>query len=163
MARRVFFSFYYQRDIWRVNQVRNSWLTHPNREVAGYWDASLWEKTELKGKTAIERLIDEGLENTSVTAVLIGAETADRDYVRYEIEQSLERKNGLLGVYIHGLRDRSGSTDRQGENPYSKVVKIQEGKRIPLAVSVPVFDWVLDKGYENFGAWVDQAAKVAGR
>lgn len=27
MARRVFFSFHYERDIWRANQVRNRWIT----------------------------------------------------------------------------------------------------------------------------------------
>ncbi len=26
-TRRVFFSFHYQRDIWRVQQVKNHWLT----------------------------------------------------------------------------------------------------------------------------------------
>jgi hypothetical protein len=38
------------------------------------------------------------LENTSVTVVLIGTETANRPWVKYEIEQSIARKNGLLGV-----------------------------------------------------------------
>ena len=71
-GKKSFFSFHYERDIWRVNQVRYSWLTKPNREEAGFWDASLWEKTKLKGDKAIKNLIDEGLNNTSVTAVLIG-------------------------------------------------------------------------------------------
>ena len=41
MARRVFFSFHYEKDIWRASQVRNSWVTKPDRESAGFWD---WEK-----------------------------------------------------------------------------------------------------------------------
>ena len=49
MARRVFFSFHYERDIWRVNVVRNSWLTK-GREAAGFWDASLWEEAKKKGR-----------------------------------------------------------------------------------------------------------------
>ncbi len=97
MARRVFFSFHYERDIWRSSIVRNSWLTHPDREAAGFWDASLWEETKLRGDAAIQRLIDAGLEYTSVTAVLIGSETADRRWVQYELRKSYERGNGLLG------------------------------------------------------------------
>ena len=34
-ARRVFFSFHYQRDIWRVNQVRNHWVAKDDRQAAG--------------------------------------------------------------------------------------------------------------------------------
>ena len=49
MARRAFFSFHYQRDIWRVNQVRNI----PNVTgcaAAGFQDASLWEEAKRKGE-----------------------------------------------------------------------------------------------------------------
>ena len=51
--------------------------------------------------------------------VLIGAETANRPWVKYEIEQSIARKNGLLGIYIHRLKDlnkrsyRSRSSNRR--------------------------------------------------
>jgi len=38
MARRVFFSFHYERDNWRAGQARNSWVTK-DRESAGFWDA----------------------------------------------------------------------------------------------------------------------------
>jgi hypothetical protein len=107
VARRVFFSFHYERDIVRVNQVRNCWVTQ-DREVAGFWDASLWEEAKKKGDAAIKKMIDNALENTSVTVVLIGSETADREYVRYEISQSHNRGNGLLGVYVHDLKNFQG-------------------------------------------------------
>ena len=76
MARRVFFSFHYQRDIWRVNQIRSM----PN--ITGCAAArfpdypSLWEETKKRGDNQIKRLIDRGLDNTSVTVVFIGAKTA---------------------------------------------------------------------------------------
>lgn len=75
MARRAFFSFHYERDIWRANVVRNSWVTQ-NREAAGYFDASLWEEAKKKGDGAIKAMIDSALINTSVTVVLVGQETA---------------------------------------------------------------------------------------
>ena len=117
MARRVFFSFHYQRDIWRVNQIRNI----PNvigTSAAGFQDASLWEEARKKGDEAIKKLINDGLENTSVTVVCIGAKTAGRKYINYEIEQSIQRGNGLVGIQIHHLKDQNGDTDSLGETPY---------------------------------------------
>src|SRR5437867_4935474 len=98
MARRVFFSFHYERDNWRAGQVRNSWVTR-DREAAGFWDAAAWQEVKSRGDAAIRNWINEQLHGTSVTAVLIGAETASREYVLYEIKQSVARGNGLLDIY----------------------------------------------------------------
>ena len=54
MARRVYFAFYYERDVWRSGQVRNSWVTKPDREAAGFWDAAAWEEVKKKGKEAVK-------------------------------------------------------------------------------------------------------------
>ena len=81
--RRIFFSFHYQRDLWRVNQIRNSGQPWLNKEESyGFWDSSLWESVKRRGVAAIKSLIDEGLHNTGVTVVLIGAETYQRKYVK---------------------------------------------------------------------------------
>lgn len=117
MARRTFFSFHYQNDIWRVNQIRNI----PNItgcSAAGFQDGSLWEEAKRKGDAAIKRLIDEGLKNTSVTVVCIGAKTSARKYINYEIEQSILRGNGIVGIQIHHLKDRYGNTSEVGSIPY---------------------------------------------
>jgi hypothetical protein len=109
MARRVFFSFHYQNDIFRVNQIRNSHVVE-GCAAAGFQDASLWEEARRKGDSAIKALINNGLNNTSVTVVLIGEQTAYRKYVTYEIEQSIACGNGLLGIYINNIKDSSGRT-----------------------------------------------------
>ena len=88
MARRVFFSFHYEIDVWRAGIVRNSHVVE-GTAAAGFQDASLWEEAKKKGDEALKRLIKAGLEGTTVTAVLIGAETASRKWVDYEIQQSI--------------------------------------------------------------------------
>jgi hypothetical protein len=45
MARKIFFSFHYQRDLWRVNVVRNSGAIE-GISAAGFHDESLWEETK---------------------------------------------------------------------------------------------------------------------
>ena len=163
MARRVFFSFHHERDNWRIGRVRNSWVTKPDREAAGFWDAADWEKLKRLGNEATQRWIDKQLEGTSVTAVLIGAETSDRKWVKYEIKKSYERGNGLLGVYIHNIQDKDGYTDRKGENPFGYFYIEQDGKKVYLSEIYPTYDWVNDDGYNNFGDWVEKAARKAGR
>ena len=147
MARRAFFSFHYQRDIWRVNQIRNV----PNiigSAAAGFEDASLWEEAKRKGDVAIKKLIDSGLQNTSVTVVFIGAKTAGRKYVNYEIEKSIERGNGIVGIQIHHLKDQNGDTDSPGATP-SKLT----------AAGAQVYKYV-DK--DKLAQRIEEAAKAAG-
>jgi len=162
MTRRVYFAFHYQSDIWRVNVVRNSWVTQ-DREAAGFYDASLWEEAKKKGEEAVRQMINEGLKNTSVTAVLIGKDTSKRTWVRYEIQRSHEDRKGLLGVYIHGIEDRNGHTDTQGDNQFGEIGKDASGNSVYFWQIYPTYDWVKDNGYKNFGDWVQKAAKAAGR
>ena len=153
MARRVFFSFHYERDVWRAAQIRNSWVTKPDREAAGFWDAAEWEEVKKKGEEAIKRWIRNQMSGTSVTVVLIGTETADRNYVQYEINHSWERDNGLIGVYIHNLKDQNRNKDKKGEDPFKK-----------LGFSgIRTYDWVNDDGYSNLGQWIEDAYKRAQR
>lgn len=163
MVRRVFFSFHYERDIWRVNVVRNSWLTKSDRESAGFWDSSLWEKTKLRGENAIKRLIDEGLKYSSVTTVLIGAKTATRKYVLYEMEQSYLRDKGILGIYIHNIKDNDGRRDLKGQNPLDFRYIEKNSRRVYFSQLYHTYDWVTDSGYQNFASWVEIAARNAGR
>ena len=163
MARRVFFSFHYEKDVWRAGQVRNSWVTKPDREAAGFWDAVAWEEVKKKGEDAINRWINKQLKGTSVTVVLIGAETSERKYVNYEIEQSYKKGNGLLGVYLHKLKDKDGKVDYKGKNPFDNFYIERNGRRVYLSEIYLTYDWVDDDGYNNFGDWVEKAAKKAGR
>lgn len=151
MARRVFFGFHYEKDIWRASQIRNSWVTKPDREAAGFWDAASWEEVKKKGEEAIKSWILDQLKDTSVTVVLIGTETSERKYVQYEIEQSWEKGNGLIGVYIHNMKDTNGKTEPKGEDPFLKT----EYKNIRT------YDWVQDDGYNNLGDWVEAAYQRA--
>lgn len=142
MAHRTFFSFHYQRDVWRATNVRNS--SKLTSSITPEWiEASIWESAKTTGDAAVKRLIDNGLNGTTVTAVLIGARTASRQWVKYEIDASLERGNGLLGIYIHNIKDDAGYTDKKGSNP--------------LPSGYPTYDWVNDDGRTNLGSWVDAA------
>jgi len=123
MAKRVFFSFHYD-DVksFRANVVRNHWVTK-DRDDAGFFDASIWEDAELHGDESVKKLIRDGLENTSVSVVLIGSETCNRRWVRYEIVSSMARGNKMFGVHINGIKDRDSNTRAHGQDPFAYLAR----------------------------------------
>jgi hypothetical protein len=146
VARRVFFSFHYDRDVWRANQVRNCNVV-AGADIAGFFDHSEYEEAKKKGREGIERMINRNLRNTSVTVVLIGTETANRPWVRYEIKKSIEQNNGLLGIRIHHLKNKDREYDWwQGPTP-----------NVPAGVEFPVYDW--DKDLDRFRKAIEAAGK----
>lgn len=162
MARKTFFSFHYKNDVWRANIVRNSWVTQ-EREAAGFIDAAAFEEVEKGGTAAIKKWIDGQLSGTSVTVVLIGAETNKRDYVIYELEQSWKKGNGILGIYIHKIKDSNGNTSAAGTNQFGPIFTSPNDELTYFFQRFPVYDWVDGDGYKNLGSWIEEAAKKAGR
>jgi hypothetical protein len=148
MARRAFFSFHYSNDIWRANQVRNCNVV-AGVEAAGFFDHSEYLEAKKQGEDGMKRMINRNLRNTSVTVVLIGTETASRPWVRYEIAQSISQKNGLLGIYIHHLKDQDGNYQWfRGPKPL-----------LPPSVEFPCYDW--DKDLDHLRREIEAAGKRA--
>lgn len=117
MAKRVYFAFHYQDVIdFRANVVRKHNFTG-GVESAGYYDHSIWEEAKKTSPLALKRLINAELENTTITAVLIGSETYARRWVRYELMKSVERGNRLLGIHINGIAGKDQKTKSNGPNP----------------------------------------------
>lgn len=150
--RRVFFSFHYQQDVWRANQVRQSWRfrRENEREAEGFFDGSLWESSKRQGDDNLKALIREGMKNTSVTCVLAGAETYARRWVRYEIARTIVKGNGLVVARIHALADRNGYASQQGPNPLDcmGVYRVSDD-RILLAEFRSAGKWVRYGDYTN--------------
>jgi competence protein ComGC len=65
--------------------------------------------------------------------------------VGHIIEQSWERGNGLIGIYIHNMKDKNGKTEAKGADPFVKM-----GYK-----NIRTYDWVQDDGYKNIGDWVE--------
>ncbi len=91
--------------------------TDTHAAAAGFKDSSLWEEAKKKSDDAVKKLIDDGLNGTTVTVVCIGSETAGRKFINYEIQKSIDRGNGIVGIQIHHLKNFSGRTDPVGRTP----------------------------------------------
>ena len=116
MKRQVFYSFHYGNDVMRVQQIRNMGILEGNEPVS----PNEWEQVKRSGDAAIKRWIDSNMKYRSCVIVLIGEETSNRPWVKYEIEKAWAEKRPMLGIYIHNLKDPRTGTCRQGENPFSQ-------------------------------------------
>lgn len=123
MAKTVFYSFYYDRDVHRVQLVRNINAL----EGQPLLNSQDWESVRRGGDAAIEKWISEQMAYKKAVIVLVGQETAGRKWVTYEINKAWSDKKPLLGVRIHGLSSM-GSVDRPGQSPFSD------------SSGIPVFD-----------------------
>ena len=54
----------------------------------------------------------------SCTIVLVGSNTANRKWINYEIIESWKNNMGIVGIYIHGLKNSRGNTSSLGYNPF---------------------------------------------
>ena len=163
MARRVFFSFHYKNDVFRSNVVRNSWVTQGN-EAAGFIDKAAFEQIKLHGQHAVERWIDDQLKGTSVTVVLIGSETLDRYFVRYEICESLKRGNGIIGVHINYIEDAKTKALSARGNTHTIIG--YNNKNQPLyfdEICDEIYDYTRDDGRLFLGNWIEAAARKHGK
>jgi hypothetical protein len=124
--RTVFYSFHYNRDVFRVQLVRNIGAIDGSPALGG----QEWETVRRKAKSAVVEWIDKQMAYKRAVVVLIGQETASRDWVKYEIEKAWNAKKPLVGVHIHGLSSM-GTVDSKGANPFDAVDGV---------TGVPVFD-----------------------
>lgn len=158
MPKSVFFSFHYDHDAWRVQQVANMGALD-GQPILNSQD---WEKVKRQGDAAVKRWIaDQMAYKTAV--VLIGNQTAGRSWVRYEITEAWNNRKPIIGVRIHGLADRNGHTDRPGSDPFAGI-KLANGHT--LADYVPVFtpsglnsQAVYASIKSNLPGWVSRAYK----
>ena len=115
MARRVFYSFHYEQDHWRVSQVRNMGVIESNRPATD----NDWEAVKKGGDLAIKRWITKQMDGRSCTVVLVGTNTARRKWINHEIVESWNKGMGVVGIHIHGLIDQDKQPSAKGSNPFS--------------------------------------------
>lgn len=116
MTRRVFYSFHYAQDNSRAAQVRKIGAIEGNPPATD----NRWEEItqDRKPELAIKSWIRDQMRGRTCTVVLVGAETAKRKWIDYEIVESWKSGMGVVGIRIHGLKDFSGETSPKGANPF---------------------------------------------
>lgn len=159
MARKVFFSFHYQPDSWRAAQVRSIRATEGNAPVSD----NDWEEVKSGGDAAIKRWIATQLGGKSCAVVLIGAHTARRKWIDYEIIEAWKAKKGVVGIHIHKLKNSDKAHSAIGSNPFghlkvgdekfSNIVKTYNPSGLS---STDAYDWIT----KHLASAVEEAIQI---
>lgn len=152
MKRRVFYSFHYKPDNWRAAEVRNIGAVEGNGPATD----NDWETVKRGGEAAIKRWIAKQMDGRTCTVVLVGANTANRKWINYEIVESWKRGMGVVGIRIHGLKDRLRNTDTMGGNPFEHMKVGQE----KLSSIVKCYNPAGRNSKEKYG-WIERNLKIA--
>ena len=155
----VFYSFHFARDAARVQQVFDMGVVEGQRLLS----APEWEAVTRRGRTAIKSWIDDQMKYKAAAVVLVGAETAGREWVLYEIGKAWTERRPLVGVRIHGLAPDGGVADPPGINPFGQV-QLQYGEtladRVPLHTPEGTTPEEIAASIRaNLGGWVAGAYK----
>jgi hypothetical protein len=159
MARKAFYSFHFRPDNSRAGQVRNMGVVEGNVPVSD----NDWEAVKKGGDAAIQKWIDSQLSGKSVAIVLIGSATAGRKWIKYEIEKAWKLGKGVLGIYIHRLKDLDGNQSSQGRNPFddfdfgtTKFSSIVKAYNPPYTDSKQVYRYI----HDNLADWIEEAITI---
>ncbi len=133
MARRVFFSFHFDNDFWRTQQVRNMNAL----EGQPLCTPNAWEEVKRKGKDSIEQWIDDNMSGKSCVVVLVAAQTAERPWVRREIVKGWDAGKGVVAIRVHKLLNSNGYAASAGDNPLDRINYGSTGNK--LSAIAPIY------------------------
>ena len=146
MSRKCFYSFHYKPDSVRASQVRNIGAIEGNQPVSD----NDWETVTKGGDDAIKKWIAEQMKGKTCTIVLVGSNTANRKWINHEIIKAWDDGLGVVGIYIHGLKNFEGETSTQGSNPFDYIGYGTEKKLSSIVKcynpsgkdSKEIYDWI---------------------
>jgi len=152
----VFYSFHFDNDVMRVQQIRNIGSIEGNAPTT----PNEWETLKRTGKKAVENWIDQNMKYKRCIIVLIGSDTASRPWVEHEIIKAWNDGKALLGIHIHNIKCPRNGASRKGRNPFD-LIKFNDGRK--LSSVVPCYDPNSMNTYRdisnNIAGWIENAIK----
>ncbi len=139
MARRVFISYQHSDQ---MKAKGFNLMSHAKNVDVEFVGRHLLDPVDSTNQDYIRQKVRDQMSGTSVTVVLIGDQTADSDWVAWEIEQSLDKGNGLLGI------------------------RVDIGAKIPERLQdcgAEILDWDKPEDVHEFTDAIDRAALAAHR
>jgi len=125
--------------------------------------ANSWETVKEKGDQAIKDWIEENLKGKSCLIVLVGEKTSGRRWVKHEIKEAWRKGKGVLAIYVHNLKDASGSQCSKGTDPFTSFIvegepmtKYAKAYDPPYSTSTYVYDHIS----ENIESWIERAIEL---
>lgn len=151
--KQIFYSFHFENDVMRVQQIRNIGVIEGNEPVS----KNDWEEIR-KSDSTVKKWIDDNMKYKSCVVVLVGEETSKRPWVKYEIKKAWEDGKALLGIHIHNIKCPRNGTCNKGPNPFEQF-SFDDGTKLSNIVkcynpnSYDAYNDISD----NIADWIDEA------
>lgn len=157
IKRKVFYSFHFDNDVFRVQQVRNMGVIEGNEPTT----PNNWEQIR-RTAGGVERWINDNMQGKTCAIVLIGMETAQRPWVQYEIKKAWKDGKGLFGINVHNLKCPKMGICRKGPNPFDgiKFTKANGQIYVPKTYDPSASDAYGDIN-RNLSTWIERAIAEA--
>ncbi len=153
--RQVFYSFHFNNDVLRVQQIRNMGVIEGNEPVS----KNSWEEAKKKSG-GIEKWIDDNMKSRSCVVVLVGEDTANRPWVKYEIKKAWKDGKGLVGIYIHNLKDPNTGKSKKGTNPFDQYTVGEKNLSSIVKCYNPKSDDAYNDIAANLSDWIEEAIEI---
>lgn len=153
--RQVFYSFHFDNDVMRVQQVRNIGAIEDNKPVS----VNEWEKIR-KSDDSIKKWIADNMDHRSCVVVLVGKDTANRPWVKYEIKKAWKDEKGIVGIYIHNLKDPRDGKSSKGTNPFEQFTVGEKSLSSIVKCYNPDSDDAYNDIKNNLEDWVEEAIQI---
>ena len=153
--RKIFYSFHFDNDVMRVQQVRNMGVVEGNTPVS----PNAWEEVKKKGGAAIQTWINDNMKGKSCVVVLIGTETSKRPWVTYEIDKAWKDGKALLGIHVHNLTCPNNGKCAKGTNPFDSIKFSLGGVTVVPKTYDPKASDTYGDIASNLSSWVEAAIK----
>ena len=157
--RKIFPSYDWDEDVWRVNTILNMPVVM-GKNNAGFVKNVPNEEVK-RGDYAVKRWIDEHMVGCSCLVVFVGEKTYQSKWVRYEMETALDRGMGFLMISLKGVKNRYSEPCRYPVDPY---IANNLHRIAPMRTyKIRTYRWIEDDGLHNIGAWIEDACIRAGK
>jgi hypothetical protein len=149
MAKQCFYSFHFKPDNWRAATVRSIGVIEGNEPASDNEWESIASGVDKDQK--IQNWIASQINGRTCVIVLVGANTANRKWINYEIVKAWNDGLGVVGINIHGLKDCDELTCAQGANPFDFITLGTPKKQLSAIVkcynpagsnSKERYDWI---------------------
>ncbi len=152
--RRVFYSFHYKPDSVRASQVRQIGAIEGNKSATdNEWEKITGGSDAAAKDKAIKKWIADQMEGRTCTVVLVGQNTANRKWINHEIVKSWDDGMGVVGIFIHGLKNFEEEISTKGENPFDYIT--HGATKNKLSSIVKCYNPAGSNSKERY-AWIEQ-------
>ncbi len=160
MGLTVFFCYDRLLDIQRAKRIRHRYEMKGGKAI-GFPKPDEWKRILTRGSQAIRYWVEDQVNFSDVTAILIGTNTSQDPVVRQAVTTCHQLEKGMFGIYIHNIRAENGKPSPKGINPLDCFCVVKGDQKTNLSEIYQTYDWIKDTGQFNLNKWIKKAAQVA--